>query len=102
MTGAFHQLRRIVLQQKNFCLEMARVRVQLKQRSYSPGGLHLQKQLQILYHTHPELYSHALAFVLSQMEIYYNIHWRFGLLPYLAPPQVLLPNHILHAAAAAC
>jgi hypothetical protein len=99
LTGEFHRLRRIVLQQENFCMEMARVRFQLEKRGYSPRRL--QKQLQILCYTHPDLYNRAPAFLLSQTEIYYNIHRRVGLLPYPVPPQVLLPEHILPAAAAA-
>ena len=80
-------------------MEIARVRVQLEQRGYS--SRRLQKQLQTLCHTHPDLYNRAPAFLLSQMEIYYNIHRRVGLLPYPAQPLVLLPEHILPAVAAA-
>ena len=90
-----------MLDHDNFCYEMARVRVQLELRGYSAGRL--RRQLMSLCHTHSDLYNKSPALLLTQVDMYYNIHRHIGLRPYPAPPPVLalplLPEHILPAAA---
>lgn len=92
ISGEFHRLRRIVLQQDNFCRELARVQVQLESRGYS--SRRLLRRLHKHCHAYPHLYNCTPRVLLQQIQIYYAIHKHQGLHPYPAPLP-LLPEHLV-------
>jgi hypothetical protein len=96
LTGESQRLRRIVLQPDNFCMELARVQVELEMRGYSPRWL--RKQLQQLCFTHPDLYNRSPNFLLAQIDIYFIIRHRVGPQPYSPLHLPLLEEHIVPAA----
>ena len=78
-----------LLQHDDFCMELARVQVQVELQAHSPRR-----------ETHPELYTGRPKLVLTQIDIYYHmyIHHRVGLQP--CPP-LLMPlweKHVMPAA----
>ena len=96
LVGEFHRLRRIILDQDNFCFEVARVMYELTLRGYSISKL--QRTLHGLLASNRNLYSGVPDDLGRSIYTHHHTIRQRGLLPYPPNPpplQIRLPGPVV-------